>query len=709
MNINQNYIKHILAVECGSWKKTFFLDKDNYSIGRNSTNTFFCHHRVISRNHAHIIKVNYQSLVDSEQSENIFWLMDGDFFGRRSTNGIYVNGKKCFCAKLNPGDIIFFGGIDVKAKYDIVNLQSKTFYSIASPDYKSVFTEKVNNSEISDLSIFSTFTDDNFGILELISQGVFIVNLKSSEIIKVNQNYAQMLGYLSSEIIGLKLQELDCSEKEMINYDLSILAKNNVKSCRYSIHQGKDKKLINVLVKSVPINYQEQKCLLVSVENNSNLQKLEDALRYQTSHNLSTNLGNKNLLEKQLAWSLGFNSLKESNIALIKIKVNQWDNISNYFSQENVSKLLENLIFIIKKSLSSIDCLCQISADEFIILKEEIINESQINNIIGQILTDLKQPIIINGNSIILNVNLGVTIHPQDGKNFHDLMKNTNIALESSYEYGNSSCQFFRDNIVETTTIKNKNFTLMGDSISNNKFVLKYSPIVSTKTEILSGFNATINLSQEKIDLQELDILLQVKEFNYDENLLLWSLEQILKDYNSWMEDRQTFDLKISLKVLLSTLMKDNVIDKVSELITPENQFPSVELEIVLDNSLFEENIVIEGLNILSNSSLNYGLFSPDIQTFFAFMREKIKVNTLKTSSRLIENLEGNSGEEKFITCAVDLAQFLNVDLVIEGVNSENQKDILSSIGCDRMQGLFFSPALESEKVPNFLKKSKVE
>lgn len=103
-------------------------------------------------------------------------------------------------------------------------------------------------------------------------------------------------------------------------------------------------------MKSVPINYQEQKCILVSVENNSNLQKLEDALRYQSSHNLSTNLGNKNLLEKQLAWSLGFNSLKESNIALIKIKVNQWDNISNYFSQEIVSKLLENLIFIIKKT-----------------------------------------------------------------------------------------------------------------------------------------------------------------------------------------------------------------------------------------------------------------------------------------------------------------------------------------------------------------------
>lgn len=84
MKINQNYIKHILAVECGSWKKTFFLDKDNYSIGRNSTNTFFCHHRVISRNHAHIIRVNYQSLVDSEQSENVFWLMDGDFLAEKA-------------------------------------------------------------------------------------------------------------------------------------------------------------------------------------------------------------------------------------------------------------------------------------------------------------------------------------------------------------------------------------------------------------------------------------------------------------------------------------------------------------------------------------------------------------------------------------------------------------------------------------------------
>ncbi|MTF37424.1 EAL domain-containing protein [Cyanobacterium aponinum] len=709
MKINQNYIKHILAVECGSWKKTFFLDKDNYSIGRNSTNTFFCHHRVISRNHAHIIRVNYQSLVDSERSHNIFWLMDGDFFGRKSTNGIYVNGKKCFCAKLNPGDIIFFGGIDVKAKYDIVNLQSKTFFSIAFPEYKSIFEEEIKESDISDLSIFSTFTDENFSILELISQGVFIVNLESSEIVKVNQNYCEMLGYSTSEIIGLKLQDLDCCEKEIIKQDLSILAKNTVKSCRYSIHKGKNKKLINVLVKSVPINYQEQKCILVSVENNSNLQKLEDALRYQSSHDLSTNLGNKNLLEKQLAWSLGFNSLKESNIALIKIKINQWENISNYFSQETVSKLLENFILIIKKSLSSIDCLCQISANEYIILKEEVINESQVNTFIEQILNDLRQPIVINGNSIILNINFGVAIHPQDGQNLHELIKNTNITLESSYDYGSSNYLFFTENIAKSITIKNKNIMLMSNVISNNRFILKYYPIISTKTEILKGFNATISLLEENKELQELDILLKVKESNYDQDLLLWSLEQILKDYNSWMKDRQTFDIKIGLKVLLSTLMKDNVIDKVSELIAPENQFPCIELEIVLDNSIVEENLVLERLNILSNSSLNYGLFSPDIQTFFAFMREKIKVNTLKTSPRLIKNLEGNSGEEKLISCGVDLAQFLNVNLVIEGVSTENQKDILSSIGCDGMQGLFFSPALESEKVPYFLEKSRVE
>lgn len=133
--------------------------------------------------------------------------------------------------------------------------------------------------------------------------------------------------------------------------------------------------------------------------------------------------------------------------------------------------------------------------------------------------------------------------------------------------------------------------------------------------------------------MQELDILLKVQESNYDEDLLLWSLEQILKDYNSWMEDRQTFDLKISLKVLLSTLMKDNVIDKVSELITPENQFPSVELEIVLDNSLVEENFIIERLNILSNSSLNYGLFSPDIQTFFCFYEGENKSKYLENFS----------------------------------------------------------------------------
>lgn len=717
MNNNNKSIKHILAVECGSWKKTFFLDKNRYSIGRNSTNTFFCHHRVISRNHAHIIRINYESLVNGDEWENIFWLVDGDFLGNKSTNGVYVNGQKSTSQQLHPGDIIFFGGIDVKAKYDIVNLQSKTFFSIAYPDYKSIFSPDLNNLDSSGLTIFSTFTSENFDALELISQGVLIVDLETSQILKVNQIYCQMLGYSPGEIIGLKLSDLDASASSIIDYDLSILQKYHVRGDRTSIHRKKNKKYLNVITKSIPINYKDKKCILLSVENNQDIQKLEDILRYQRYHDLSTNLANKSLLEKQLAWSLGFNSLKESQIILIKIKINNWDNINNQTAVTSINQLLEKFILVVKKSLSSLDSFCRYSDDEYFILKQEIETKSQANDFIKKILEDFKKPITLNGKPIIFSVNCGIAIHPENSKYIEELIRNASLALEYSYEYGVNNYEFYHKDILQVISNNNQQKSLIYEMINEQNILIKYNPVIDVKTEKLLGLNSYICLEKEGEDnLEDIRILSTLKNLNYDGDLFLWMLEEIFKNYHSWIDKEKPSNINISLKILFSTLIKPEIIDRIGELVNSDNKFPQVELEIILDSNFIEQNSIFNqsdnrstdntnNINNILSLPINLALFNPDVNTIINLHRKNIKINSLKIPGNLINNLEDNSLEANFISYLVNIGKSLDIKIIAEGVNNENQKNILLNLGCDTMQGLFFSQPLLSEEVINFLSK----
>lgn len=132
-------IRPILALELNSIKKTIFLDKNTYSLGRNSINSIVIHHRIVSRVHATLLKVSYRGM---EEKHDIFWIIDGDLKGKRSTNGIFVNGKKCLSSELKPGDLILLGGVEVKAKYDLIDTNTKTLLSLSKENEDNIEQKK---------------------------------------------------------------------------------------------------------------------------------------------------------------------------------------------------------------------------------------------------------------------------------------------------------------------------------------------------------------------------------------------------------------------------------------------------------------------------------------------------------------------------------------------------------------------------------------
>lgn len=117
---NSNQIKHILEVETKQGKKLYLLEAKKISIGRSVKNSIVIDHISVSRHHATLTKMKYKG-----KDDDVFWLVDGDLKGNRSTNGILVNGKRCFSHELRPGDEFFIGGYDVKAKYDTLTPDSK--------------------------------------------------------------------------------------------------------------------------------------------------------------------------------------------------------------------------------------------------------------------------------------------------------------------------------------------------------------------------------------------------------------------------------------------------------------------------------------------------------------------------------------------------------------------------------------------------------
>lgn len=701
MNSNNNSIRHILALESGSWKKTFFLDKNTYSIGRNSTNSLVIHHRVISRNHASLIRVNYTNLEDENDFHSIFWIVDGDLRGNKSTNGIYINGKQYISHQLQPGDIIFLGGVEVKAKYDIVDLQSKTFFSVSSGNKVSLVSYE-NQSNHDSNFVLPRINNHDLQNFELISQGVFIIDLESQKILAANSIYSNLVKYSSSEIINLTLQDLCLLETDIINHDLEIIKNKNISSKKESIHLTKDKNLVAVSVSYTPINYQDKRCLLVSVQNIDELKRIEEIIRYQSTHDTITNLPNKKLFIEQLFLSLSHHQIKNEHLAVIKLRFNNWQNTISQLNLDDENKLINNLVKLIKNNLSAGDAIAKFSSNEYVIMIEDVKNNNRVNTLIENLLSILSKPLIIKDNSFLISVNFGVSIHPQDGDKIKDLLTKATMALESSYSKSVNTYQYYNEKIVKKLININKNFyNLVFQGISEDKLIVKYNPIVNVKTRKISGVNSQFFLpDNEEVNISQLDILNTALDIGYGKHLINWWLQKISEDIDLWKQNEITIN-KVSLTILASYLTNNDVINSLVDIINKYNLL-NLELEILFNNFTVDLNIITENLATLASLPINLTLFNFEVSYLGDIDNDKIKFTHLKISESMTENLENNSNKLSLISNMINLSKSLNLTVIAEGIKTEVIKNIMADLGCEEMQGLFFSPPLSSKNIIDF-------
>ncbi|WP_330202361.1 EAL domain-containing protein [Cyanobacterium sp. DS4] len=152
-------LKHIIHITYGDIRQRIVLSNEIYSIGRHSSNKIVIHHPTISRFHCTILPVKYKG----ENQQTLFWIIDGDLKGNRSSNGIFINGNKSLSHELISGDFIKIGGNEVEVFYEIFNEENGDYLSISEANISSTnLSNIVINPKYSKVSSSqTTVTEEN--------------------------------------------------------------------------------------------------------------------------------------------------------------------------------------------------------------------------------------------------------------------------------------------------------------------------------------------------------------------------------------------------------------------------------------------------------------------------------------------------------------------------------------------------------------------
>lgn len=411
-----------------------------------------------------------------------------------------------------------------------------------------------------------------------------------------------------------------------------------------------------------------------------------------------TQLPNRKLLFKQC------NDLIKANrkFALIFVDLNKFKYINDVFGHSSGDLVLVEFSNRLKKCLKGKGIVSRYSGDEFIIIYSNYIDNNELeafyNNVI---LKEFKEPIIFNNNKIFMDFAAGVSVYPKHGNNFNDLINKSDFMMYSSKKNNKrAKLLFFNDviynEILEIETMKED----LKYAVDNNEFVLYYQPIVD-KNKAIKKLEALIRWNNRKLGYISPDKFIEYAEETGEiVKIGYWVIEDVCKNFNELFKSDNM--LKVSINVSPIQLMEVDFVNKAEEILNKYNvTWKNLCLEIT-ETAVLDENIIIrDNLLLLNKKGVKIAL--DDFGTGYASFSylKKFKLDILKIDRIFIDN--GLDIDYKIVDNIKSIANLLNMETVIEGVETEEQFNNLKSVGCEYFQGYYFSRPLPISEINKIL------
>ena len=415
-----------------------------------------------------------------------------------------------------------------------------------------------------------------------------------------------------------------------------------------------------------------------------------------------TQLPNRKLLFKKC------NDLIKDNrkFALIFVDLNKFKYINDVFGHSSGDQVLVEFSNRLKKCLKGKGIVSRYSGDEFIIIYSNYIDNNELeafyNNVI---LKEFKEPIIFNNNKVFMDFAAGVSVYPKDGNNFNDLINKSDFMMYSSKKNNKrAKLLFFNDviynEILEIETMKED----LKYAVDNNEFVLYYQPIVD-KNKAIKKLEALIRWNNRKLGYISPDKFIEYAEETGEiVKIGYWVIEDVCKNFNELFKSDDI--LQVSINVSPIQLMEVDFVNKAEEILNKYNvTWKNLCLEIT-ETAVLDENIIIrDNLLLLNKKGVKIAL--DDFGTGYASFSylKKFKLDILKIDRIFIDN--GLDIDYKIVDNIKSIANLLNMETVIEGVETEEQFNNLKSVGCEYFQGYYFSRPLPISEINKILSNRK--
>lgn len=425
----------------------------------------------------------------------------------------------------------------------------------------------------------------------------------------------------------------------------------------------------------------------------------ENANRFeiQAQSDSLTGLGNRVLFKERLHMALAHAERSGKIVALMILDLDNFKDVNDTLGHDVGDQLLQRVATILKESSRQVDTVVRLGGDEFAIIADDLDRIDGVLVHANRILTALSEPQMINGHEVHPGVSIGITSYPQDARDPDVLLKNADLALYRAKAEGRGNIQLYRHELHLKVIERNAIERDLRTAITEEQFVLYYQLKVDTETGGIVGAEALIRWRHPERGMIPPDVFIPVAEKNGSIcKLTDWVLAEACAEIRRMM-DMGLPPVSVAVNVSALDLRRPDFTDQVAATLVRAGVSPKyLEIEVTESTVMHDVDQVIGTLRRLR--ALGVSISIDDFGTGYSSLAylKQFPVQTLKIDRSFVADMTDDLNSHAIPQLIVDLARNLGVSVIAEGVETEEQRELLLSMGCGQAQGYLFSPPVPS-------------
>ena len=533
------------------------------------------------------------------------------------------------------------------------------------------------------------------------SNGIMITrsNADDHSIVYVNPAFERITGYSAEEVIGLE-------GRFLVRDDLAQPDLEHIRSALREKREGsatlrnyrKDGSLFWNELHIAPVQdlTDGSTTHFVSVINDiSDRVRYQHALEYQANHDSLTGLANRNLLNDRIEQAIAWSKRNGHVMGLMLLDLDHFKLINDASGHSAGDALLKEVATRLLACVRETDTVARLGGDEFVIVLTDLPQPDDINQIAEKILATLSRPAEIAGREIFVTASIGVSLYPRDGDHGEILLRYADMAMYRVKEHGRNSVRQFVPEMGSTAISRLDMEGAMRRGLERGEFVLHYQPKIDLASQKVVGAEALIRWQHPQIGLiQPIEFIPLAEETGLILPLGEWVLAEACRQQVLWQQQNLA-PLHISINMSARQFRQDDLNDRIAAVFASTGADPS-QFIVELTESMVMHDVdsTLASLRALKNLGLSLSL--DDFGTGYSSLSylRRFPIDELKIDRSFINDIHTNPDDAAIAGAIIAMARSLGLSVVAEGVENKEQATLLSSLGCNQVQGYYYARPL---------------